>query len=109
MVDCHFVPLTILYSTAPQRLAKVFDSRDAKRGLAASSSPEEWIRQAKNLMRQQLFQVATDGHSNGHSNGHTDCVHTRMATRIAFTLEWPHGLRSHSNGHTDCVRLDEPL
>ena len=93
MVDCHFVPLTILYSTAPQRLAKVFDSRDAQRGLAASSSPEEWIRQAKNLMRQQLFQVATDGHS----NGHTDCVHTRMATRIAFTLEWPHGLRSNGD------------
>ena len=40
------------------RLAKVFDSREANRGLAASSTPEEWVRQAKNLMRQQLFQIA---------------------------------------------------
>ena len=40
------------------RLAKAFDSSETTRGLAASSTPEEWVRQARNLQRQQLYQVA---------------------------------------------------
>ena len=41
-----------------KRLAKVFDTRETTRGLAAASTAEEWTRQARNLMRQQLFAIA---------------------------------------------------
>ena len=41
-----------------ERLAKIFDTRETTRGLAASSTAEEWLRQARNLMRQQLFPLA---------------------------------------------------
>lgn len=39
-------------------LAVVFDSKQAKSGLAKSSTPEEWCAQAKNLMRNKLFEIA---------------------------------------------------
>lgn len=42
-----------------KRLAKVFDTRETTRGLAAASTAEEWTRQARNLMRQQLYAIAT--------------------------------------------------
>jgi len=40
-------------------LAQIFDSSSAGRsGLARSSTPEEWCAQAKNLMRNKLFEIA---------------------------------------------------
>ena len=47
-------------------LAKIFDSKQTTRGLAAASTPQEWIRQARNLMRQQLFNVAALCFQKGH-------------------------------------------
>ena len=42
-----------------KKLAKVFNSKDiSAKGLAVSSTPEEWQRQANNLLRQKLFQIA---------------------------------------------------